>query len=190
MFDSIQADLNSRLLISSKASTGEAQIGTEDTHYMTPLKTQQKIDYLTDTRTITAYGTALTETLISNTDITGKIVTISGSFIPTGTAVSGTTRLLINASLLGGFIDNTEYTDGSPITLDLEFEYHSAPNFVMVVNTIAKTITGSYICSRGANGGIHHFAFTYNTFTNVQAYVQGTSSTRYITLNATIQHNR
>ena len=158
---------------------------------MTPLKTQQKIDYLSDTRTITGYGTALTDTLVSNTDITGKIVTISGSFIPTGSAVSGTTKLLINASLLGGCIDNTEYTGGSPITLDLEFNHYSAPNFVMVVNTLAKTITGSYMCSGGStNEGIHHFAFTYSSFTNVQALVQGTSSTRYITLNATFQYNR
>ena len=38
MFDSIQSDLNSRLLISNKATTSEAQTGTNDIKYMTPLK--------------------------------------------------------------------------------------------------------------------------------------------------------
>ena len=36
LFDSIQADLNTRLLISSKANQGDAQAGTDDTKYMTP----------------------------------------------------------------------------------------------------------------------------------------------------------
>lgn len=43
LFDSIQADLNTRLLISSKATTNDAQTGTNDTRYMTALKTKQSV---------------------------------------------------------------------------------------------------------------------------------------------------
>ena len=42
-FDSIKDDLNSRLLTSNKASQAEAETGTNDTKYMTPLKTKQAI---------------------------------------------------------------------------------------------------------------------------------------------------
>lgn len=44
LFDSIKDDLNSRLLISSKASKAEAEAGTNDTKYMTPLKSKQQIE--------------------------------------------------------------------------------------------------------------------------------------------------
>lgn len=36
LFDSIQADLNTRLLISSKATKAQAEAGTDETNYMTP----------------------------------------------------------------------------------------------------------------------------------------------------------
>ena len=41
LFDSIKSDIDARLLISDKASTQEAQTGTNDTKYMTPLKVAQ-----------------------------------------------------------------------------------------------------------------------------------------------------
>lgn len=43
LFDSIKDDLNSRLLTSNKASQAEAEAGTNDTKYMTPLKTKKAI---------------------------------------------------------------------------------------------------------------------------------------------------
>ena len=43
LFDSIKDDLNTRLLISNKATQAEAETGTNDTKYMTPLKTKQEI---------------------------------------------------------------------------------------------------------------------------------------------------
>lgn len=41
---SIQTQINGKLEISSKATTSQAQTGTNDTEYMTPLKVQQAID--------------------------------------------------------------------------------------------------------------------------------------------------
>ena len=43
LFDSIKDDLNSRLLTSNKATQAEAETGTNDTKYMTPLKTKQEL---------------------------------------------------------------------------------------------------------------------------------------------------
>lgn len=41
LFDSIKDDLNSRLLISSKATQVQAEAGTDNTNYMTVLRTKQ-----------------------------------------------------------------------------------------------------------------------------------------------------
>lgn len=41
LFDSIQADLNTRLLISNLATQQEAEAGTNNTKYMTPLRVKQ-----------------------------------------------------------------------------------------------------------------------------------------------------
>lgn len=43
LFDSIKADLNTRLLISSKSTQAQAEAGTNNTQYMTPLRTAQAI---------------------------------------------------------------------------------------------------------------------------------------------------
>lgn len=75
LFDSIQADLNTRLLISNKATTAEAQTGTNDTKYMTPLKTQQKLTSLT---TFVEGQTNDTTTLISWTANDKKVFRLSG----------------------------------------------------------------------------------------------------------------
>ena len=44
LFDSIKNDLDTRLLISSKATQAEAEAGTDDTKYTTPLKVLQSIN--------------------------------------------------------------------------------------------------------------------------------------------------
>lgn len=43
LFDSIQTDLNSKMNTISKATTAQAQTGTNDSNYMTPLKVAQAI---------------------------------------------------------------------------------------------------------------------------------------------------
>ena len=44
LFDSIKNDIDSRLLTSNKATTEQANAGTDDTTYMTPLKTMQVLE--------------------------------------------------------------------------------------------------------------------------------------------------
>lgn len=44
LFDSIKDDLNSRLLIADKATQAEAEAGTNNTKYMTPLRNKQQIE--------------------------------------------------------------------------------------------------------------------------------------------------
>jgi len=43
LFDSIQTDLNTRLLISNKSTQAEAEAGTNNTKYTTPLRVKQEI---------------------------------------------------------------------------------------------------------------------------------------------------
>lgn len=93
LFDSIQADLNTRLLISNKATTAEAQAGTNDTKYMTPLKTQQKLNSLT---TVIEGQTNDTTTLISWTASDKKVFRLSGKL---RRGQSGLAFLLNNTSV-------------------------------------------------------------------------------------------
>lgn len=62
-FDTIQTDLNNKLAISSKASQSEAETGTNDTKYMTPLKVKQELAVNKITRTQLAKWTTSTYTL-------------------------------------------------------------------------------------------------------------------------------
>lgn len=76
LFDSIQTDLNTRLLISNKATTGEAQAGTNDTKYITPKKVQDKLKYLISTSSNSTAGTYTVCTFANYTN--ADIITISG----------------------------------------------------------------------------------------------------------------
>lgn len=76
LFDSIRDDLNTRLLISNKATTSDAQTGTNDTKYMTPLKTRQALNYLTTIKDI-ATGTT-SETLYTFNNSSNAIIRVDG----------------------------------------------------------------------------------------------------------------
>lgn len=54
-FDTIQTDLNNKLAISSKASQSEAETGTNDTKYMTPLKVKQEALKILETQKVIEY---------------------------------------------------------------------------------------------------------------------------------------
>lgn len=83
LFDSIQTDLNTRLLISNKATTAEAQAGTNDVKYMTPAKVQNKLNSLITTGSCSA-GTTTFLTFANYTNakiinVTGRVSGSSGS---------------------------------------------------------------------------------------------------------------
>lgn len=75
-FDSIKNDLNSRLLINNKASTAEAVAGTDNTKYMTPLRTKEVLNSLKTIRNI-ATGTQ-SETLYTFNNNSTSIIKIEG----------------------------------------------------------------------------------------------------------------
>lgn len=78
LFDSIQEDLNTRLLISNKATTAEAQAGTNDTKYMTPLKTKQALQ---NQKTVTTFATGTTSgTIFTFNNSSTKTIKITGAF--------------------------------------------------------------------------------------------------------------
>lgn len=101
LFDSIQTDLNSRLLVSNKATTAEAQAGTNDTKYMTPLKTKQRQQSLTTTKNLDATGSATAQTIFDFSTATGSIVEISGLFICSN-AVNTNPLMEVNGSGIHG----------------------------------------------------------------------------------------
>lgn len=77
LFDSIRADLNSRLLIANKATTAEAQTGTNDVKYMTPLKTKQAIQNL---KSVQTYTTETTGTIYTFNNSSVQTIKITGAF--------------------------------------------------------------------------------------------------------------
>lgn len=90
LFDSIQADLNTRLLIADKTTTAEAQAGTNDTHYTTPAKVKDQLAYLTKTGSGSNSSTTATTTTLYNPNnvpsgakriiITGRLYNVTTSY--------------------------------------------------------------------------------------------------------------
>lgn len=77
LFDSIQADLNSRLLIANKATTAEAQAGINNVKYMTPLTTKQAIQNL---KSVQTYTTETTGTIYTFNNSSVQTIKITGAF--------------------------------------------------------------------------------------------------------------
>lgn len=86
LFDSIQADLNTRLLIASKATQSQAEAGTNNTYYMTALRTAQAIFAQRKVRT---YNLSLTAgqwndiILADYTNSNTQKIVIEGTVTPT-----------------------------------------------------------------------------------------------------------
>ena len=131
MFDSIKNDLNSRLLIASKATQAQAEAGSDDTNYSTSLKVKQYCDKnvgvkktlialvtgQTTSLDITQYFTSQTEKIeiivdatTSPSDSGGKLSLVGSTIIhgSGGSAVGDTTRNIggiSNASFIIGKLE-------------------------------------------------------------------------------------
>lgn len=105
MFDSIRDDINSRLLTANKATTAQAQAGTNDTNYTTPLKVKTQLQYLTKT------GNG------SNNQTTAQDFTIySASNVP-----NGVKRVVITGNLYhrgGGSYPSYLHFNGTGVTYE------------------------------------------------------------------------
>lgn len=98
LFDSIKDDLNSRLLKSSIASPSEATEGTNNEHYMTPLRNQQHFDS----------KKATTQDVLAGTDNT-KFVTpyALNALITTQTKIYTSSQTTVQTDTIYTFNNNT-----------------------------------------------------------------------------------
>lgn len=142
MFDSIQADLNTRLLISSKATTAEAQAGTNDAHYMTPAKVKTQLQYLTKTGSgSNTSATAQTTTIYDASNITSgaKRVVITGTLKNASTSYQS--FLYLNGTGLD-FDHSTSNTYPTISATQIAYRYgnNDTGSFKIEIDLNAKTI--------------------------------------------------
>lgn len=198
LFDSIRDDLNTRLLISSKATQSEAQQGTNNTHYSTPLRVKEQLQYLTKTgsKTSTTSSSAQTSTIYSSSgNISGaKRVIISGSLTSNG---SGSYPSILNINGTGFRGDETfnvssyttsitstqiatRYTEDTKqsyrIELDLNaktfnFQMYFSPNYTSQSTFQMKSGTG-----------------TFETLTDVSVTLRGNGNSKTASTSYTITY--
>ena len=168
MFDSIKDDLNSRLLISNKATTSEAQVGTNDTKYMTPLKVQQKLNNLIRTVSFVG-GTSETEFTIFNTSgYEGKVIKIIGC-IRADSNQSNHDYCKGEVSISGTFNYGTQYWD-----TNIGGTAESFAPFSMTIDMNSKTITG---IRTFWGTGSSTFSLHFESIGSVKCYLQSTNTT-------------
>lgn len=125
LFDSIQSDLNTRLLISSKSTQSEAQQGTNNSHYMTPLRVKEQLQYLTETGSDTNISSTAQSTVIF---LPSDVPTGANRVIITGTISNASTYqsfLYINGTSIGANKINT-YTYPSISSTQVSVRYASS----------------------------------------------------------------
>lgn len=176
LFDSIQADLNTRLLISNKATTAEAQAGTNDTKYMTPKKTQDKLKNLISTSSNSTAGTYTVCTFANYPN--ADIITISGKI--TG---GGGGRYTINGSGVGGFTTQALLTGGT--SLDLTHANNASDQgFMFRFDLKSLSFVGYYPSDGSGNSRAEVLCGRFSSITNFQIRI--TSGRSYT---ATLQTN-
>lgn len=178
LFDSIQTDLNSRLLVSNKASQSEANTGTNDTKYLTPLKVQQKLSGLVTTASQTGAGTC---TICNFADYpNASIVTIRGWL----TGTSSTPHLNVSGTGVRGYNSSTTFSSSSSLSLDCGVTGLSA--FEFTFDLLSNSVTGIYR-SKENSSRADVFTGSFGSVTSFSATVSGGSSTAVVS--ATVQVN-
>lgn len=163
LFDSIRDDINSRLLISNKATQQDIWAGTNDTKYVTPLKLQQKLNSLISTQSQENSATSSqTYTILTFADFdNAKVFTIRGvvdtntyghSFIINGG------RFEYHTPNGRSYSNNTLTLDGYALSEDVPFEF--------TFDLSSKTFKGQYIASGSQN--LQTFLGRFNSITNFQ----------------------
>lgn len=190
--ESIRTDLNSRLLISSKATTAEAQAGTNTTKYMTPATTKEAIKYQTKTISISSLASsaeAFTLLDVANLPSDVKRVTIIGSASgsPTTFSFTGTGWHKTEKSVASGTASLDIAMDTTAPTAFSTNENWATP-FKVEVDLVAKTIAYAFYIRGSSDLYIDGLA-TYSTLTTIAGSCKRTSSTQAGTVNATVINN-
>ena len=198
-FDSIRDDLNSRLLTANKATQSQAEAGTNNTNYMTPLRVQNKVSSMTTNATVTTTSTStVTTTLLDLTNIADKIYDIDIHFQKKGSGTGDrTASLTLNGtSIVGASVQNGTYSQVASTTA---YSYVAASNTVdarestlhLHVNTITKTIDSFFMYGVAYSGqNITQTGLTYSTLTTLELKTKARSSTQYPVVTYTIKVNK
>lgn len=182
LFDSIKDDLNSRLLISSKATQAEAEAGTNTTKYIVPSTLLYKLQHLNySPNELKSTGTTKTATFYDGTQLTNSnTILIMGKAYFNGIySDSMRASLTINGTRIG---DSTPSFDTS-ITISLYDNNITGSSkdamFTILLNKATKTMLVIY----KKNGlDITHQFITYETLTSITGSARGITSDRYTTI--------
>lgn len=179
LFDSIADDLNSRLLISNKASNAEAKAGTNDTKYMTPAKVQTKLQTLTTRATQTHSGdTRTTYTLLGN--VSNQVIDIFAN-ISAGNGSSNYASVTFNGT--GLKIESTvdSLTSATATSVPLQFFSTTKQTMHLRIDTYSKTITGNLYRLYTSTGtpSVETIAGNFTTLTSIEASLKSASSIVY-----------
>ena len=186
LFDSIQTDLNSRLLASNKATTGEAQAGTNDTKYMTPAKVKQREQSLTISKSLSATGSATAQTLFDFSTASGNIIEISGQFVCSNSVTTNPT-LTINGTSING-----KTSQGWSVK-EFHLPKNTTTGFYLRFDMNSKSYTGTFgeignpASTTSTSGSFDTFTAHFTALTTITAVLRGTSGQSSI--QATIRQN-
>lgn len=197
MFDSIRDDLNTRLLIADKATTTEAQAGTNDTHYTTPAKVKEQLQYLTKTGSASNKTTTLQTTTIynsSNVPNGAKRVKITGR-IYIADNVQSACYLKINGS--GGAVlitNNSSEAYFSSQSLSSSFAFDRENNtgsFQIEIDLNARNY--SYLIDAPVSTGTYYRGYfgigQFSSLTSVQVQLVGSPNANSSTTNYTVTYS-
>ena len=134
MFDSIDTDLQARLLISNKATSSEAKAGANDVKYMTPAKVQEKIESLVKSGNITNTSGSSTTTTIMSSLPTEQIVIVDAN-IAASSGSNNVTLRLTGTGIQSASGSETE----SGTTLDLKYYQTSHSAVRLVIKEVEYT---------------------------------------------------
>ena len=176
LFDSIQADLNTRLLVSNKAEQSDMWTGTNDTKYVTPLKVQQKLISLTASDTQSTTGTYTVCTFTNFTNV--KKITISGK-VDSG---SNGYNFIMNGSGLGGFTTQSSSVSGGTSLTIQGSTNGSDQAFQFAFDLNSKSFVGFYVAKDTSKAEL--FCGRFSSITNFQIYLSSGGS-----YTATIQYS-
>lgn len=163
-FDSIQTDLtnlsNNKLNVSNKATQSEAETGTNDTKYMTPLKVQQKINSLKTSASGTTTGS------VSLTGYTNQVVEICGYCRYAGTSNAYSRLTGTQITYYGTHTSANTYQTTCPFnTYTASSSY---PAFRIVIDFNTKTFTINSTCyTNSASVYMDTTCGTFSTLTSI-----------------------
>ena len=166
-FDSIRTDLtnlsNNKLNVSAKATTAQAQAGTNDTNYLTPKKLRDGVGALLTEVSVTGNAT-----IFDFASATGNIVEIQG----TCGASSGSANLVVAGNL--------KNQNGETVST-IKVPYGSSV-FYLRFDLLSKTIVGTIHYVTGSTSYTNHYDWVSGTFTTPSISMSGTTAQCHCTV--------